>query len=484
VSIAIVKVWLAKSSLGRSPFESLMIEESAATKRWPVKNSNREGLSRMVGKVFVALSLAVASFAPATAQILQPRPCPQTVGADISCFTAQDGNGAFVLAARPANWNGSLIVHTYGGPRMRKPNAAMTDEDLERFIETVREGYAWVSTSRRRGGFGVTQGAEDADNARKLYVASFGQPRYTIAHGQSWGGNIGAILIEKFNRPDGTGKRPYDGAMLTSGVLAGATRGYDMRLDVRAAFQAVCDVHPAPGEPAYSLGTGLPAGSDVTRQQVAQWFNTCTGANKKPEERSDAQKRALADIAAASRIPPGALLGHIQWATFVFQDLTGFITSGRSPFGNATVRYRGTTDDEAFNRKVARVTADPEAVKALAADSDPTGRIEIPVITMHQVRDATVFVEQQHEYRRVVEAAGNGARLFQTFVDDNQHSKTSPPHYPAILKALQQWIETGTRPTMQAVQQNCDAASQKYPGQCKFLPDFAPKPWYERVNPR
>jgi hypothetical protein len=421
---------------------------------------------------------------PALAQSPSPRPCPEKIGSGIRCFTAQDQNGAFILIARPENGNGSLIVHTYGGPRMRKPDATMTDEDLERFIETVHEGYDWVATSRRRGGFGVMQGAEDADNARKIYIAAFGQPKHTIAHGQSWGGNVGAILIESFNAPDYTGKRPYDGAMLTSGVLAGGTRGYDMRVDVRAAFQAICNVHPAPGEPAEALGIGLPSGSTVTRQQITAWFNDCTGANRKPEERSDVQQRALRDMAAASRIPPDALLAHIQWATFVFRDIADFITAGKSPFGNDRVVYRGTSDDEAFNRRVMRVRADPEAVRALAADSDPKGRIDIPVITMHQIRDTTVFVEQQNEYRRLVDAAGNGQRLFQTFVDDDQHSKTSPPHYPAILKALQGWIETGNRPSQAMVQANCEEAKQRYAGNCLFVPGFVPGPWQTRVNPR
>ncbi|MCZ8375877.1 MAG: hypothetical protein O9342_10905 [Beijerinckiaceae bacterium] len=421
---------------------------------------------------------------PSLAQTPTPRSCPDKIGSGIRCYTVEDPNGAHILIARPENGNGSLIVHTYGGPRMRKPDAAMTDEDLERFIETVREGYDWIATSRRRGGFGVTQGAEDADNARKLYIAAFGQPKYTIVHGQSWGGNVGAILIEKFNTPDASGKRPYDGAMLTSGVLAGGTRGYDMRMDVRAAFQAICNVHPAPGEAPESLGTGLTPGSSLTRQQVATWFNHCTGANLKPEERSEAQQRALRDMAAASRIPPGALLAHIQWATFVFRDIADFITDGKSPFGNDRVVYRGTSDDEAFNRRVMRVRADPGAVRALAADSDPTGRIDIPVITMHQVRDSTVFVEQQHEYRRVIEAAGNGQRLFQTFVDDHQHSKTSPPHYPAILKALQGWIETGNRPGEAMVQAHCEAARLRYGGTCLFMPGFMPGPWTARVNPR
>jgi hypothetical protein len=428
--------------------------------------------------------MALATSTHAFAQSPQARPCPTEIGAGVACFTAEDSNGAHVLIARPEAWNGSLIVHMYGGPRMRKPDAKMTDEDLVRFIETVREGYAWVATSRRRGGYGVTQGAEDADNARKIYIAAFGQPKYTIAHGQSWGGNVGAILIEKFNAPDAAGKRPYDGAMLTSGVLAGGTRAYDVRIDLRAAFQTFCDVHPAPGEAGYSLGVGLPPGSKISRQQLTDWFNGCTGADKKPEERSEAQKRALSDLAAASRLPPGALLGHLQWSTFVFRDIADFLTAGRSPFGNAQVRYRGTSDDESFNRKVPRIEADPEAVKALASDSNPTGKIDIPVITMHQVRDNTVYVEQQHSYRTTVEAAGNGHRLFQTFVDDNQHSKTSPPHYPAVLRALQAWIESGTRPTIDAVLQNCEAAKTKHDGVCKFLPNFTPGPLEARVNPR
>jgi hypothetical protein len=147
----------------------LLLTQRYARRR-TTKKINRGAIMLRTGRILVAVTLAALGVAPAAAQTSQPRPCPVAIEPDISCFTAQDSNGAYVLAARPANWNGSLIVHAYGGPRMRKPDAAMNDEDLERSIETVREGYAWVSTSRRRGGFGVPQGAEDAENARKLYM--------------------------------------------------------------------------------------------------------------------------------------------------------------------------------------------------------------------------------------------------------------------------------------------------------------------------
>jgi hypothetical protein len=432
--------------------------------------------------VLIAASMIWASSGHATTPV--PRPCPSAASDGIACFEAKDENGAFVLIARPANWNGALIVHIFGGPRMRVPDASMTDEDLVRFVEMVREGYAWVASSRRRGGFGVTLGAEDADNSRKLYVAAFGEPRMTIVHGQSWGANIGAILIEKFNAPDQAGRRPYHGALLTSGVLAGATRGYDARVDLRAAFQLVCKTHPRADETPYHLGIGLPEGVKLSHIDLIEQFNACTGANRKVEERSDEQKRALADLAAASRIPAGVLLGHLQPATFVFRDIADFLTGGKPPFGNIGVVYKGTSDDKAFNLAVPRFAADESAVKALAEDSNPTGKFDVPVVTMHAIRDTTVFVEQGHEYRRVAEAAGRGALLMQSFVDDNLHAKMSPPHYPAVLGALKTWIETAQRPSIAAIVEACEISKAKYAGECKFLPDYQSKPFYERVNAR
>jgi hypothetical protein len=432
----------------------------------------------------VALAASMIWASPGHAAAPAPRPCPPAIGDGITCFEAKDQNGAFVLIARPANWNGALIVHIYGGPRMRTPDAKMTDEDLVRFAEMVREGYAWVASSRRRGGFGVTQGAEDADNSRKLYVAAFGEPKMTIAHGQSWGGNVGAILIEKFNAPDAAGRRPYSGALLTAGLLAGATKGYDARVDLRAAFQLVCKTHPRADEAPYHLGIGLPEGSKLSNAELIAQFNACTGANKKMEERSDEQKRALADLAATSRIPAGALMGHLQPATFVFRDIADFLTGGKPPFGNIGVVYKGTSDDTAFNLAVPRFAADQGAVKILAEDSNPTGKFDVPVLTMHAIRDATVFVEHEHAYRKTAEAAGRGALLMQSFVDDNQHSKMSSPHYPAILGALKTWIETAQKPSIAAIAEACEMSKSKYPGECKFVPDYQPKPFDERVNAR
>jgi len=438
------------------------------------------------GLVRVAAVCAVISVSAGVhaAEAPAERPCPAQIGAGVTCFGARDANGAFVLIARPQAANGHLVVHIHGGPRMAAPRADTSEEDLVRFVEIVRDGYAFVATSRRRGGFGAHQGAEDAENARRLYVAAFGRPVSTIVHGQSWGGQVAAILIERFNAPGPDGRRPYDGALLTAGVLAGAARGYDMRIDLRAAFQVVCGTHPRAEEPQYHLGLGLPAEARLPRAELQARFYACTGFNRPPGERSEAQRRALADLAAASRIPEGSLFGHLAFATETFQDIAAFVTGGRPAFGNVGVVYRGTSDDTALNARIPRLAPDPAALAALRADADPTGRFDIPVLSMHAILDATVFVENQSVYRETVAAAGNLDRLVQVFVEEREHSKVSPPHYPALLAALGRWVDTGRRPEPADLPALCETARERHPGTCRFRPDYVPQPWAQRVNTR
>jgi alpha-beta hydrolase superfamily lysophospholipase len=440
----------------------------------------------MLRRALAALLLALAASLPAgpAAAELRPAECPPGLQNDLTCWRGQDAAGAHLLVARPANWNGRLVTHIFGGPRMAPPGPETTDEDLQRYIEFVREGWAWVSTSRRRAGFGVMRAAEDALSARNAAAALLGPPRLSVLHGQSWGGAVAAKAIEALNAPGPDGRRPWDAALLTSGVLAGPSRAYDMRVDLRVAFQAVCGTHPRAEEAQYPVVLGLPQGSRMTREEVMLRYNACTGADLAPEARTASQRQALVDLAAASRIPEWAIPGHLMWATTVFADIAWNMMDGRSAFDNATVRYTGTSDDAAFNARVARYRRDPAAAAQLAADGDLTGAIAIPVLTLHGIGDTTVFVENEAAYRATLEQAGTAHLLLQVFVDEAEHSKLSPPLYPAALTALADWAETRRRPSVEEVRGRCEAARSAHPGECRIQPGYVPQPWTSRVNPR
>lgn len=439
--------------------------------------------------------LALAAFAgAATAQIPaapQPRACPAEVPAGAACHTGEDGLGGFYWIALPAGWKpktGVLVVHAHGGPADTGPaTLARGEEDLKRWAVTVKAGYAWVGATYRRGGFGVSMAAEDTERARRIFVKHFGPPRRTILHGQSYGASVaakGAELYATVDGPNGTVKGPYDGMLLTSGMLGGGTRAYDFRIDLRVVYQYVCGNHPKADEPQYPLWQGLPMNTKLTRAELANRVDECTGVRKPAAQRTEQQKANLANIVNVIKIPERSLIAHLNWSTWLFRDLTQLRLGNRNPFNNANVQYRGSTDDTALNAGVLRYTADPAAVAELARDSDPEGRINMPVLSLHAVNDPTAFVELESAYRDTLLRAGKGPLLVQTFSDESEHSYLSEPQYPALFTALLKWIDKNEKPTPHTVATLCKGYEAAYGETCKLLPDYRSAPLASRVPAR
>jgi hypothetical protein len=392
--------------------------------------------------------------------------CP--AGVPGRCLSGQDSAGAYYLIAVPPEWNGVLVMHAHGGPALGPPKAERSVEDLQRWAIVVKSGYAWAGSTFRQGGVAVRAAAEDTERLRQIFVQHVAQPKHTVLHGQSWGASVAAKGAEMFGR--------YDAVLLTSGVLAGGTRAYDFRLDLRVVYQYLCNNHPLPAEPAYPLWMGLPKDSMLTPAQLGQRIDECLGVNRPAAQRTPEQQRKLETIAQVIRIPERSIAGHLNWATWHFQDIVQQRTGGLNPFGNIGAAYSGSPDDAALNAGVQRYRADPQAVARFGADADLTGRIGVPVLTVHGIHDSTAFVEMDHSFRETMERAGNAGRLVQTFTDDREHSYLSDPVYPALLAALLQWANGGARPSAAGLAQGCP--------DCRFLPAYQPPPLDSRVAPR
>ncbi len=414
----------------------------------------------------------------------QPLPCPAPVPATARCLAGKDAAGAFYWMAVPADWNRVLVVHAHGGPDLGKPTPARGQEDLQRWAILVRAGYALAGSTYRRGGYGVTMAAEDTERVRALFVEHVAQPRRTVLHGQSYGGGVAAKALDLYGPAEGRDS-PYDGALLTSGVLGGGGNAYAFRLDLRVVYQYVCRNHPGAQEAQYPLWMGLPAGAQMSREDLAARVRECTGIGLPASERSPEQMARLKTILDVVKIPERSLVSHLSWATFLFRDLVQHRLGGRNPFGNVGAVYRGSDDDEALNAGVARYKADPEAVAALAADSRPSGRLGLPVLTVHAIHDPTAFVELEDAYRQIVARAGSADRLVQVFTDQADHSYLSDPEYPAAMGALMSWIDHGEKPVPQQVARLCAGMAKRFPdGGCQFRPDFQPQPLAARVPKR
>lgn len=418
----------------------------------------------------LALVLASTS-AAAQEKAANPPPaiaCPEAVAAIATCYTAKLESGAYVLAAMPKNWNGDLIVFAHGGPSVTPPLANDSVDDLVKYAIGVRMGFGWVASTYRKEGYGVQMAAADTDDARKYFVDRIGEPKRTILHGASYGGMVGAKLIET--------STSYDGAFFNSGAIAGPLGNYEFRADLRAVYQFYCGNLPAAGDVQAPLWAGLPASSKMTLKEMTERIDACTGVTKPANARTDEHKKNLAAILGVMRFPETLLVRHMQAGMFVFRDIGERVTGGKNPFSNANVRYWGSSDDAALNRGVARFEADAAARAALIADGQASGAISIPVVSIHSMNDPQAAVEAQYDYRESVKAKGNSNRLVQAYTDERAHTGQSPPELAASIDALMQWVEKGTKPSPQSIAASCTQLRATYEGPCRYHPEYEPKP--------
>ena len=407
------------------------------------------------------------------------RPCPAGLPEATRCLGGRDSAGSFYLIAMPRDWNGHLVVHAHGGPLLDTPTMARGEEDLVRWAITVRAGFAWAGSVFAQPGVAVRAAAADTERVRRIFVQHVAKPRLTILHGQSWGASVAAKAAETYVEG-----RPYDAVLLTAGVLGGGSRAYEFRADLRAVYQHLCRNHPRADEPQYPVWMGLPAGSTLTRADLAARARECLGIGMPAAERTPEQAARLKTIVDVIRIPESSVLAHLTWATFHFQDISARRTGGLNVFSNIGAVYRGSADDTALNAGVARFAADPQATRAFAADTAQSGRIPVPVLTAHAIDDPTAFVELEDLFRQAMQAGGSADRLVQTFADFRDHSYMSHAVYPPLFDALIAWVETGRKPTPRSVADSCEAQRARWNAECRFRPDHVVPAIDSRIAPR
>lgn len=415
--------------------------------------------------VALAQSFGMALAQPA--KLPDAVPCPEAIAGIATCYSAKLDTGAYLLAAMPKTWNGNLIVFAHGGPGPIPPSANYSKGSLGRYGVEVKLGYAWIASTYRYLGYGVQQSADDTDQARQYFVDHFGKSKRTIVHGASYGGLVGAMLLERYGKN-------YDGAFFNSGMLAGAIVGYQFRADLRAVYQYYCKNLPRANETQYPIWMGLPAESKVTLDELTARVDECTGVTKPAAARTELQKKNLANILAVGGFRDIVLIRHMQYGTFNFRDIAN-ITRGKSPFSNVRSVYRGSDDDEALNRNVIRFESDPAGIAALKADAEPKAALTVPVMAIHSINDPQVSVNAEAVYRDLAKTTASSDRLVQAYTDENEHTAQSAPEIAAALENLMQWIETGRRPSPQTVAVACENLKASLAGPCRYHPEFEPR---------
>jgi pimeloyl-ACP methyl ester carboxylesterase len=319
------------------------------------------------------VALAVAMVAPAST----------VLAAAGACRDFQASTGAVGRVCMPAGpWNGDLVVYAHGYVAPGEPVAIPKDQlelpgdtSIPELVNGL--GFAFGTTSYRRNGLAVVEGVEDvADLVAEFASWAPRTPDHVYLVGASEGGLVTALAVEQ--SPD-----VFSGGVATCGPVGDFRRQVDYWGDFRVLFDFFF-----PG-----LIPGDVVNVPVISQEEweADYVPAITAAFLARPDRLDSLLRV-------SRAPfdpndPGATkvqtaLGILWYSVFATNDAKA--TLGGNPYDNSRRLYLGSGNDFWLNLLVERYHADPRALAEIDAHYQTSGRLEIPLVTLHTTADPIV----------------------------------------------------------------------------------------------
>ena len=391
-----------------------------------------------------------------------------TTGPWARIVEGETGPGSLYALHIPKSWNGAAVYYAHG---IRPPldpitlggvNLAGTPEPLgqDRFFE-VRDalgekGYAFAYSSFSENGLAIKDAAQRTHQLRGLLAAELGgQPKRSFLAGYSLGALVALNLGERF--PD-----QYSGVLAACGMVGGTMRELQYIGDVRALFDFFY-----PG-----VLPGGPITPPETPLTVAEVQQRVVGAVLK-------NPLGMFAIASTAQTPLAFVPGNLADPThptfaLAFQTMLGSLvtalyyqligipdvldrTHNHSPYGNVGVTYTlgapvipnpaGLAGLIAMaDAGVARFEMAPDARTYFEKYYQPTGRLTIPVLTVHNVFDPLVPFFHEATFAGIVAAAGSSDMLVQKAVPNYAHCSFDKNLIVGSVTALDGWATGGTKP--------------------------------------
>ena len=374
------------------------------------------------GAITPVLGVLVAAALMVFIVILARSPATAGDAGPISRSGTYEG-GQYVIEV-PAGWNGGLVLFAHGiDGSLASPLS----------LHLREQGYALAASSYRTLGYRVDLFIDDMRALFDLFVREVRRPRWAIIHGQSMGGHVAIASLELY-------PGLYQGALIECGVIDGVGIA-DFYVATRAAAE-------------YLGGVNLfdaPDRATLVRRVNEQWL-PLMGAPPTYTERGRRFDSVL------KYLMGGDLPLRLQGLPpYYFRYLAPSSGWGDREFArsasNLQVRYHidpglGVAEDE-LNAKVRRIppAAGARSRSAIPAFAELTGRITVPVLTLHMTGDGWVPFGLEQAYRRRTVAAGTDHFLVQRAVRWPGHCGFDGETREQAFDDLVAWMERGIKPT-------------------------------------
>jgi pimeloyl-ACP methyl ester carboxylesterase len=366
---------------------------------------------------------------------------------EVTHYAGAIGPGSLYEIDVPEQWNGDLVLYAHGIVEASQPvvpPSAQDGYDLLR-AHLLAQGFAVAASSYSSNGWSLADAVRRTHQLGAIAASKIGQPNRTFLVGHS----MGALAIVKLAERYGT---KYDGVLAMCGPLGGALPELQYAGNARVTFEYYFpDLLPGEmfdvPEGTLYLPPGVPGGPSPLFLTV---YGTLTS-----------NIPAMAQWASAARLPyndPTELGSSALYVVgFLLRYSTDFIerVNGKMPFDNREVEYEvNVTPDPAtnaylsdlLNQGVERIASDPAAINYYEHNYTPTGRIEIPVVTLHTTRDPAIPNWHEDLFAQLVADAGRSQWLLQRPVDRWGHCAFSPTEVATAFADMVGWATTGQRP--------------------------------------
>jgi hypothetical protein len=298
-------------------------------------------------------------------------------------------NGSVYLICPAANPNADLVIFAHGFVSPDEPvgipyNQLVLPDGTSIPGLIAQLGMSFAATSYPVNGLAIVEGVDSVKDLATYFKSHYGTPNRILLTGVSEGGLVVAKAIE-------SSPGDFSGGLAACGPVGDFRYQINYFMDVRVIFD-------------YFFPGVIPGSAIDVPDNVRLNFTACTtGGCTVPYAAQVyaalvANPAKTAQLLKVTRVPTGpdpaqSIIDVLWYNVTATNDAIAKL--GGNPYDNRFRFYFGSSNDLLLNIKVHRFSADSAALKAIAAGYQTTGKLKIPLVTLHTTGDNVVpFVHE------------------------------------------------------------------------------------------
>lgn len=282
-------------------------------------------------------------------------------------------------ATPPASFD--LVIFAHGYVPINEPMDAFLPQLILSDGNTIPGianglGFAFATTSYSKNGLAVKEGVGDIARLVAFFKSTIGTPRHIYLIGASEGGLVTTLAVEK--RSD-----LYAGGLAMCGPIGNFRSQINYWGDFRVLFDYFFPAYYIPNSPV-DINEPLVWPNWVTTTQA---IGAAVFSGGHTTEQLLRTSRAPIDAADPYSVI-STTVGILSYNVFATNE--GKLELTGQPFDNVYRWYNGSDNDRLLNRNVQRFPADRSALTEINANYQTSGRLKIPLVTLHTTGDPIV----------------------------------------------------------------------------------------------